>query len=80
MSKKPALAWPNLQELIDSEGSIVVGYVSPIPCAAIASDEHNMLVALVRRREEPLTDLLDRLDAAVAKAFDKQIYTDEING
>jgi len=49
-------------------------------CAAIASDEHNMLAALVGRRGESLPDLLDRLDAAVAKAYDEEIYTDEING
>jgi len=81
MSKKPAaLPWPNLQALIDDHGSFVVGYVSPIPCAAIASDEHNMLAALVSHRGESLPDLLDRLEAAVAKAYDEKIYTDEING
>ena len=43
MSKKPAaLPWPNLQALIDDHGSFVVGYVSPIPCAAIASDQHKL--------------------------------------
>ena len=67
-------------DLIDDHGSFVVGYVSPIPCAAIASDQHNMLAALVRRRGEALTELLGRLEAAVAKAYDEQIYTDEING
>jgi len=29
---------------------------------------------------ETLTGLLDRLDAAVAKALDEEIYPDEING
>jgi hypothetical protein len=68
-----------LQALFDDDGSFVVGYVQPIPCAAIASDEHNMLAALVRRPEETLTDLLHRLDAAVAKARDEDVLTDEIN-
>ena len=72
--------WPNLQALIEDEGSFVVGCVPPIPCAAIASDEHNMLAALVGRRGESLPELLDRLEAAVAKAYDEEIYTDEING
>ena len=81
MSKKPAaLPWPNLQALIDDHGSFVVGYVSPIPCAAIASDQHNMLAALVGHRGESLPHLLDRLEAAIAKAYDEEIYTDEING
>jgi hypothetical protein len=72
--------WPALQRLVENEGSFVVGYVPPIACAAIASDEHNMLAALQRRHGESLVDLLSRLDAAVAKAIDDDIYTDEING
>lgn len=47
---------------------------------AIASDEHNMLAALVGRRGESLPELLDRLEAALAKAYEAEIYTDEING
>jgi len=79
-TQPPPHPWPNLQALIDDEGSFVVGYVSPIPCAAIASDEHNMLAALVSHRGESLPELLNRLEAAVAKAYDDEIYTDEING
>lgn len=71
--------WPNLQDLIDSEGSISVGCIPPIPCAAVANDQHNMYAALVQRPGEMLADLLDRLDTAVAKAIDEEIYTDEIN-
>ena len=79
MSNKPAPQWPNLQDLIDTAGSISVGYVPPIPCAAVASDEDTMYAALVKRPGETLTDLLDRLDVAVEKAIDEQLYTDEIN-
>jgi hypothetical protein len=78
-SDAPTKPWPALQQLIDNNGSFSVGYVEPIPCAAVASDAHNMLAALVQRRGEKLTDLLDRLDGAVAKAYDDDIYTDEIN-
>jgi len=35
---------------------------------------------LVGHRGESLPNLLDRLEAAVAKAYDEEIYTDEING
>lgn len=81
MSTQPAPhPWPNLQALIEDEGSFVVGRVPPIPCAAIASDEHNMLAALVGRRGESLPELLERLESAVAKAYGQEIYTDEING
>ena len=57
-----------------------MGAIPPIRCAAIANDAHNMLAALQRRPGESLTDLLNRLDTAVGKAIDQQIFTDEING
>ncbi len=41
--------------------------------------ESVMLAALLRREGESLVTLLDRLDAAIGKAFDDEIYTDEIN-
>jgi hypothetical protein len=34
---------------------------------------------LRRRQGEALAQLLTRLDQAIAKAFDEDIYTDEIN-
>ena len=34
---------------------------------------------LVRRRGETLAQLLTRLDLAIAKAFNEDIFTDEIN-
>jgi len=75
----PSSPWPRIEELIDSGGNISVGQIDPIPCAAVASDESNMLAALVRGKAETLKDLLQRLDAAVAKAIDKDEFTDEIN-
>ena len=75
-----ASPWPHLQGLIDAAGSFVIGRIDPIPCAAAASDDHVMYAALVRRDGETLTQLLDRLDAALAKAFATDDYTDEING
>lgn len=82
MSKKspPATPWPSIEALIANGGNVSIGDIPPIPCAAIAADESNMLAALLRREDESLVHLLDRLDAAVAKAFDEEIYTDEING
>lgn len=80
MTKSSALYWPSLQELIDQQGSISVGSIPPLRCAAVANDEHVMYAALLQRPGETLTDLLDRLDTAVKKAFEEEIYTDEING
>jgi hypothetical protein len=61
------------------DGQISIGAIRPIACAAIANDEHNMLAALVRRPDETLQQLLERLDRAVQLALDDEIYTDEIN-
>ena len=72
------LPLPHIEELIEF-GEITVGNKYPIGGVAVASDEHNALAMLVRRDGETLAQLLSRLDEAVAKAFDEDIYTDEIN-
>ena len=71
--------WRHIDALLLEGGQVSIGRVHPIPCAAIASDEHNMLAVLQRRAREPLTDPLDRLDAAIAKALEHDEFTDEIN-
>lgn len=74
---------PRIEEFLDSgEGTISLGAVnhSSLRHTAIASDEHNMLVALVRSRGETLHQLLDRLDQALGPALEDDIYVDEING
>lgn len=57
----------------------MIGAIRAIACAAIANDDHNMLAALVRRPDENLLQLLERLDRAVRLALDDEIFTDEIN-
>ena len=69
---------PNVAELI-TDGEITIGVLRPIGCVATASDEHNSLAMLVRRKGETLAQLLTRLDLAIAKAFTEDIFTDEIN-
>lgn len=64
------------------DGTISLGAISHSPSlryTAIANDEHNMLVALVRRSGETLHELLDRLDAALGPAIEEQQFVDEIN-
>lgn len=73
-------SWPNIQGLIESGGNISIGEIRPIPCAAVAADENNMLAALKCRDNEDLIALLDRLDEAIEKAIQEEIFTDEING
>ena len=69
-----------LQHYIDSGGQISVGRVSPIPCAAIANDEHAMHVALLRRQGESLLQLIERLDRTLADCLESENTVDEING
>src|ERR1039457_5801095 len=75
--------WPTIEEFLDAEqGTISLGAINDasLGYTAIASDEHNMLVALVRNRGETLHQLLDRLEKALGPALEDQIYVDEING
>lgn len=76
---EPTLNLPNIEQLADGEGQITIGGIYPIRCVAIASDGHNALAMLVRREGETLAQLLMRLDAAIAKAYDEDIFTDEVN-
>jgi hypothetical protein len=69
---------PNIAELI-TYGEITVGALRPMGCVATATDEHNCLAMLVRRRGETLAQLLARLDLAIHKALTEDVYTDEIN-
>jgi hypothetical protein len=72
------LPLPHIADLI-SDGEITIGEMYPVGCVAVATDGHNCLAMLRRRDGETLAQLLTRLDQAIAKAFDEDIYTDEIN-
>lgn len=70
---------PNIEQLVDGAGQITIGAVHPLRCVAIANDGHSSLAMLVRRDGETLTQLLIRLDAAIAKAYDEDTFTDQVN-
>jgi hypothetical protein len=73
--------FPTLEDFVlQGNGQISVGEIGPIPCGAVASDDHNMLAALQRRKGESLMQLLQRLDAALLRALEYDEFTDEING
>ena len=78
-SVEPLPDLPNIESLVDGEGQITIGAIYPIRCVAIANDGHNSLAMLVRRDGETLTQLLIRLDAAIALAYDEEKFTDEVN-
>ena len=69
----------NIAALIDQGGQITLGALHPIKCAAIANDHHNCLAMLSRTSGETLSQLLNRLDTAIARAWATGEFTDEIN-
>lgn len=73
----PALA--HIEALIDAGGQIMLGTVQPIVGAAVAHDGKKTLVMLRRRSAEPLSMLLERLDAAIETALRTGTRVDEIN-
>lgn len=72
-------AHANIAALIDEGGQITLGALYPMACVAVASDGHNSLAMLQRRDNETLAALMARLDAAIARAWDHDEFTDEIN-
>ncbi len=77
-TRRSATSLPNIAELIEY-GQITVGVLHRVGAVAVASDGHNSLAMLVRRRGETLDALLTRLDRAIEKAINEEIFTDEIN-
>jgi len=71
--------WPNLQDLINCDGEITVGYESQVGGVASATMDRNVYAMLRIGERELLPDILDRLDAAVSKAVEDEVFTDEIN-
>ena len=70
----------SMEFLINRNGDISIGRIGQIRCAATAADQEQQLAALVRRPNESLVDLLQRLDAAIGKALEDSEFIDEING
>ena len=69
---------PYLEELMQ-HGQITLGNVRPVGCVAVAHDGRQTVAMLLRREGETVTQLLTRLDLAIAKAFTEGTRTDEVN-
>jgi len=69
----------NIEFLINGNGEVTLGRCGPVQCAATASDYDQGLAMLARRPGESLVELLQRLDAAIEDAYERDIYADEIN-
>ena len=79
-SKNGSTHFKNIDTLVKSGGEITIGRIGPVRCGATAADEDQALAMLVRRPEESLEELLNRLDRAIVNAWDEGEYIDEING
>jgi hypothetical protein len=76
-SSLPELSY--IEETI-ARGGITIGLILPLKeCVAIAHEGRNTLAMLKRRKGESLTELLSRLNLAIARAHTEDIFTDEIN-
>jgi hypothetical protein len=78
-AEAPSSDLANIEFLIDGNGDIAIGQVGPIPCVATAADEDRCLAMLQRRPGESLTELLQRLDAAIEHAYENGVCIDEVN-
>ena len=74
-----AQALVGLEDFLADDGQISLGNISAVRGAAVASDAHNMLAAIVQRSGETLGQLLIRLDIAVQLALEHNCFVDEIN-
>lgn len=79
MSNTTNPALQHIEALIDARGQIMLGTVQPIVGAAVAHDGKKTLVMLKRQPEEPVSKLLERLDAAIQTAKRTGKCVDEIN-
>jgi len=75
----PLARLENVDWLISNDGEITLGAFGPAKCAAVATDESGCLAMLQRIDGESLYQFLARLDAAIARAWDEEVFTDEIN-
>ena len=74
-----AMAYPNIEAILDDGGDITVGRVAG-ECVAAASTSYDCPVMLVRREGESFVALLRRLDRSIGKAWDNETIIDEVNG
>jgi hypothetical protein len=72
--------YPTLQRFIASGGTIDVGRLDVLECAAVASDSETLWVALSRRAGESIGELLERLDETLLECLTQHRQVDEIAG
>jgi enterochelin esterase-like enzyme len=79
--KKTSTSVPlhNIQSFLDgTRGQITIGEIPPIRRAVLAAQGKTPRVALLGRDGETVTELLERLDAALGKAMADNSVVDEV--
>lgn len=69
----------NLEFLVNGHGQVTLGAMEPVECVAVAADEHQTLAMLVRQKGESLGAPLERLDAAIAGAWERGVFIDAVH-
>ena len=78
-SKVPEERFEHIQTFFDTtHGQITIGEIPPIRRAALAAVGKKARVALVCADTESVSDLLQRLNAALGKAARENIVIDEV--
>jgi hypothetical protein len=67
-TNRPDSQWTHIDALMKAGGQITLGRMAPLDGVAVAADDHNLYAVLRRKPEETFTELLNRLDEAVAIA------------
>lgn len=77
--KTSRVPFSHLQAFLDAtRGQITLGEIPPIRSAALAAVGKRVRVALLRRDDENLGQLLERLDAALGKVMADDSVIDEV--
>ncbi|MCX7056894.1 MAG: hypothetical protein NTZ79_06790 [Proteobacteria bacterium] len=71
--------FPVLNRFITSGGTIDVGRIDRVDCAAVATDANTLWVALTRRNQEGLMDLLARLNDTLDRCLANGEQVDELD-
>ena len=73
------VTFSNIEAFIDgTRGQITIGEIPPIRSAVLAAVGKKVRVALVRREKETVSELLQRLDAALRQALSSNTVIDEV--
>jgi hypothetical protein len=70
--------FPVLHRFVTSGGTIDVGRIDVMECAAVASDADTVWVVLMRRDGESFLGLLQRLDATLDRCLARNEPVDEM--